>query len=392
MTASYFYFFVTFGLVLPFLSPVLLDLGYEKQTIGLLLGGFYIMNTVAPILGGRISDRYTSADRMLRFCAGGMFAAALLMIFFQGSLLPLLLLMFVAFRAPVIPLQDALAMQVADNRAGPYARMRLMGSVGFAVAVTGYGYIADAWDYGSFFTVLAVVCAVFYFNGFFLPAEDKSGQTRETHIFWRSLNRSWWLWLLAMLFHSFCFGPYNYGFNLLLEEAGVATKHTGWYWNIGIAVEVAVFWCSDWFFKRWTPRQLMFVALWANLLRWGLTGLFPVPGIILLGQSLHGFGFAMFYAAALQEIAGYAGKGNRASFQGLFSTVAGGIAGVLGSISAGWLHQRMPFADVLLWILPVQVMAIVLYSLTRLKPKPVDDGGPQGALPAVSAADIGSHR
>jgi hypothetical protein len=91
-----------------------------------------------------------------------------------------------------------------------------------------------------------------------------------------------------------------------------------------------------------------------------MIGIYPAPWVIGLSQLLHGPGFALFWAAAVQGIHQYCGGVQRASYQGLFSTCIGGLAGMLGTATAGALHEHMPFREVLLWLLPVQAASLLL--------------------------------
>jgi len=371
MGRSFFWFFFSFGLTMPYFSPTLLDMGYSKREVGLILGAFYLCNAVAPLLGGRISDRYFRADVTLRFCAFGM--ALFSGLFWGLSGEPSLaffavMIGFTAARGPVIPLQDALAMQEAESDPSRYARMRVKGSIGFIVSVVGFGYAAERFGYGAFFPIVFAGCLVFALQSLWLPKERPlAPPTSEREGFWQSLSPSWWLWLLAMMCHWFSFGPFHYGFTLLLREQNVPGDWHGWYWSIGVLVEVGVFLGSGWFFARYTARQALFFAFFANLIRWTATGLFPNAAVLALVQALHGVGFALFYAAAVKAIADYCGGVDRASYQGLFSTCVGGVASILGTAAAGWLHESMPLRQVQFWFLPAQIAGILLLAMAPLR-------------------------
>ncbi len=386
MSVSYFVFFTILGTTLPYLSPVLLEMGYSKQQAGLILGLFALCHAVVPLLGGRLSDRHLSADRTLQWCGMLMLVCAVLLwIFAQPSALFLaLLLIFAVVRSPIIPLQDTLAMQVADNNPSGFARMRMLGSLGFAAAVTAFGYLAEAAGLKTLFPVLAGCSAVFLMHALRLPREKKHPETAQIKGFLGRLGRSWWIWLLAMMCHWFCFGPYNYGFTLLLAEQGVPQRLTGWFWSIGVFVEIGLFLGSGWFFDRWNYRNLLFVAFIANLLRWLLIAIYPSPWMIAIAQLLYGPSFAFFYAAAMEGIFHYCGGVQRASFQSLFSTCIGGVAGFFGSTCAGWLHHRMEFRYLILWFLPIQVLAIVLLAINPLAPD-----RRKGAAQAASSEGFG---
>ena len=81
MAGSFFFYFFIFGIALPYTSPVLLELGYSKTEIGLILAALYFLNTTVPILGGRLSDKYFSADKAIRMGAFAMMITAGVLVF-----------------------------------------------------------------------------------------------------------------------------------------------------------------------------------------------------------------------------------------------------------------------------------------------------------------------
>jgi len=266
-------------------------------------------------------------------------------------------------------LQDALAMQVAKDQPSVYARMRMVGSLGFVVGSAVFGYLVGLRGIDLFFTGMFVSCLAFAAQSLFLPkGASRDGAEPDVH-FWRTLGRDWWLWLSAMVLHWIAFGPYHYGFTMLLQEQGVPDAWTGWYWSLGVAAEVGMFYCSGWFFARWRVRTLLGVALAANMLRWLLVATVPTPTVLALTQLLHGLGFGLFYAAAMSAVARFSGGTNRASYQGLFSSCVGGFGSVIGSIGAGALHNHMPMHVVMAWCVPVQLAALVLLLLNPLRRK-----------------------
>ena len=373
MALSYFFFFVTFGILVPYLSPTLLELGFSRREIGHIHAAMYGCNMIFAVWGGRLSDKYLSADRTIRLCALTLCGLAGLM--WLGSTLgPIYLLLplvgFAAARAPLIPLQDTLAMQVADRDPRRYSNQRVWGSLSFALAAIGFGYLAASFSMAIFFPALLVACLLFVLAGMSLPKEEKKPKPPGFSGFWSSLNRSWWLWLTAMTLYSVCFGPYNYGFTLLLQEAQVPGYLTGWIWTVGVAVEIIVFLMAGTLFDKFGFRKLMLVAFAANMLRWVLLALSADPWLITVSQLLHGPGFALFYAAAMQAIHHYSRGVRQASYQGLFSTVVGGLGNIIGVDLAGGLHEIMPMQQTVRWFLPIQALALIILCFNRLEPNP----------------------
>ena len=209
------------------------------------------------------------------------------------------------------------------------------------------------------------------------------------------LRRPFWLWLAAMMLHWFCFAPYQYGFTLFLQEQHVPTQWVGMIWSVGVGAEIVAF-DLRWFFKRMPAHQVLTLALAASLIRWTLLGLFPNPYVIVATQLLHGPSFALYYAAAMQELGDFAGKRFHASLQGLFATGVNGVAYCLGTTTAGILHTYMPFHSVILLMIPAECGALFLLAASRRHrySVPVSPGvrhwrtGPQSPYPWVSTGHV----
>ena len=379
MGSGYFCYFMLIGLLMPFLSPVLQEMGYSKQATGLVWGGLALIQTMMPMVAGRISDRYLGATLTIRISVLMMTLLSVWLWVLPHQPAPLLLGLLLAltvFRSPLVALQDTLAMQVAEGNPQSYSRQRLAGSVGFALLVTIWPYLAEGRRISFFFDSLLGITLIFLISTAFMPKAKPREVHEEQGGFWSYLDRGWWPWLLAMMCHWIAFGPFNYGYTLFLEEQGVSSDHTGWYWMAGIVLEVVIFMKAGWFFKRFSVRGLLLLAFCCNLLRWSLMGLFPHPSVLLVCQLFHGPGFALFYAAALQGIREYSGGAHAASFQGLFSTCVGGISSMIGYVAAGWLHQRMSFSLMLLCFVPVQILGCLLLIRFPLQRRKAATGGP----------------
>lgn len=369
MSINYFTFFLLFGLILPFLSPVLIHQGYSKAQTGMILSMFYFFSSVIPILGARLSDRFLSADRMIRYCAWTLVAASGPLWYFSKEPSWLYLVFFAvlgAARSPIVSLQDTLAMQVSNNDPKMFARRRLVGSVGFIVAAVAGGWLIERYGLRTFYPLLLGTSFVFAVTTLNLPRENKVGGNTPRAQFWRRLTPGWWLWIAAMSAHWLAFAPFHYGFSLLLEETGVAPTMIGWVWSIGVLAEIGVFLCAGWFFRRWNYRQVLFFALGVNLVRWALVGSLDNPWLIAATQLMHGVGFALYYSAAMQAVAAFAGTSDRASFQGLFSSVVGGCTSIVGNSLAGWLHEVTAIQNLFLAAVPLQMLSLLLLWLNPL--------------------------
>ncbi|HET6345440.1 MAG TPA: MFS transporter, partial [Myxococcota bacterium] len=291
----------------------------------------------------------------------------------DGLLWPLFLAFWLV-RAPLGSLLDSLSMQAANFSAALYSRVRLTGSVGFIVVSCVVGWARVGTSPARFFACLVLLTGLTFAVTPLLPtAPPRPPAPRDAPGFWQSLPPPFGCWLLAMMLHWFAFSPYQYGFTLLLAEERVPESLMGVVWSLGVGAEVAAFFASPWVFTRFSSRRVLFWALSASGVRWLLLGLWPTLPVILLTQLLHGPGFALYYAAALQTLHAF-GRGRfAASYQGLYASCVGGLAGVLGTALGGALHAHMPFHRVLLCMVPVQALSLLLLYAAHLDAPRRDD-------------------
>ncbi|CAM2010257.1 MFS transporter [Acanthopleuribacter pedis] len=389
MSASYFTYFLLFGLILPFLSPVLIHQGYTKTETGMILSLFYFFSAVIPILGARLSDRFLSADRLMKFCAWTLVLVTAPLWYFSREPSWLYLLFFGimgAARSPVVSLQDTLAMQVSKNDPRLFARRRLVGSIGFIVAAVLGGWAMDHYGLESFYPLLMLTTVMFALSTITLPTEQKADSRHPRAQFWQRLTPGFWLWIAAMSAHWLAFAPFHYGFSLFLEEVHIAPTLIGWYWSFGVIAEIVAFFTAGWFFRRWSYRHVLFMALGANLVRWLLIGIFDDPWLIAATQALHGIGFALYYSAAMQALAAFAGDHDRASFQGLFSSVVGGGASIIGNTLSGWIHEMSSMQMLFLIAVPLQALSIMLLWINPLNPSRDEDPSADAILPETQGS------
>ncbi|MCB1051211.1 MAG: MFS transporter [Acidobacteria bacterium] len=360
MAINYFFFYAGFGVFLPFFSPYLASLGFSKAQIGLIYTSFSFFAVFAP-LAGRLSDKRLGPARTLKIFAVGLVVSLVAITFVlpkAGFAFLLGLWAYALLRAPIGSLQDTIAMSIAGEQPRKYSHMRVVGSIGFAITSWFCGYFFDHFGIERFFPALLIMSIPFLIFTLRLRDPEWIPETALNKSFWQDLSPSWWWWLSAMVLHWFCFAPFHYGFTFLLSEQGVAKSWQGAVWSVGVFAEILVFLFSGSLFKRWTYRQLLFVAFFANLFRWLILGFHPAPGLIWATQILHGLGFALFYTSALQGIAKYHGGRYRASYQALFATSIAFFSNIFGISLAGQLHQHLSMSQVYLCFVPVQVIAL----------------------------------
>jgi PPP family 3-phenylpropionic acid transporter len=242
---------------------------------------------------------------------------------------------FAAFRAPLLSLVDALALD-----RGRYGRIRLWGSAGFLVAVLAGGWLHDR--VGVLYVMLGCSAALVVASvvAFGLPAPPLEARPR---IFaeWRKMlaQRRLWLFLVAVWLTQSACAIYDSGFSLHLSKLGFDGRFVSQAWAVGVGAEVILMWGAHILLQRVRAQRLLAVGAAVSGARWFLLARAHAGAVILLLQPLHAISFGLTYVAGVHVMRDRAG-GTPTAAQGLYAMVMM-VGSISGMTVAGWLLERL---------------------------------------------------
>ena len=162
LAGFYFFYFAYLGAFAPFFTLYLDSAGMTAVQIGVLMSMPQLTRIVAPHLWGWLADRGGSRLRVAQLAgvAGtlawlGVFASAR----FEWLFCVLLAMMF--FWSAALPIVEATTLTHLGDETARYGRIRVWGSIGFIVAVSGVGVWLDYWPAH---TLLVIVFLLYKFT------------------------------------------------------------------------------------------------------------------------------------------------------------------------------------------------------------------------------------
>ncbi len=324
------------------------------------IGLLFFIQAASGMLGtpiaGYLSDRFKIKNRILFFCSLMVTTAAVFqylpglplnkgwsfqsktVLFFIGMTLNGL------FFRPIQPLIDTAILEhlhAVEGNGDRYGSIRLFGSLSWALAVCGFGYVLytqERFDYlvlgyGLGYLVLALVAS-----------RGVKAKIRPVRIPWEHLRAD--ATFRALLVFSFFYGTaVNSSFNFtsyLMEDLDAA------YWQIGLAFglaglpEIPFMFHAGRIRKGIGERGMMlagsFFMLAKLVLLVTMTRAKSTLFFILI-QSMHGLGYALFILGAIYLMDRRAHEDLRAMYQNLFQLVWS-MAMAAGGLLAGFIIQR----------------------------------------------------
>jgi len=345
LALSYFTYFFSYGIFLPFWGVWLKGEDIAPETIGILLGAGLVARFLGSLLiAPRVKDpsHLVSALRLLALLT---LAFAVGFCFGNGwGWLMLVIAGFNLFFSPLVPLTDALAATWQKQIRMDYGRVRLWGSLAFVIGSALTGQLVAVWGhnailYSLIFSVLAMLLGMLLKPSVMPQGEARTHSDTERSL-WALLKEGpvWRFLLCVTLLQGAHAGYYSFG-SIYWQEAGYSASTIGYLWSLGVVAEVIIFASSNVLFRRWNARNLLLLSACCGVLRWSLMAYSTELGWLLLIQILHCGTFTVCHLAAMRFIAARQGQ-EVIRLQAVYSALAMGGSIAVMTVIAGFLFEH----------------------------------------------------
>lgn len=366
LALSYFTYFFSYGIFLPFWSLWLEGVGLSPETIGMLLGAGLIARFLGSLF---LAPRVTNPFRLvfaLRLLA--LLSLVFMVAFWLGQTSAWLLVVMVGFNlffSPLVPLTDALAGTWQRQFPLDYGRVRLWGSLAFVIGSAITGKLVSQFSYQAILMLMSIGVASMLIGMMLRPAIMPEGNIAHQEAMgwsvWKSLIVGDWRFLACVTLLQGAHAAY-YGFSAIYwQGAGYSASVVGYLWSLSVVAEIVIFALSNRLFHRWTTRDLLLLSGITGILRWGLMASSTELSWLIVSQIMHCGSFTVCHLAAMRYISARHGH-EVIRLQSVYSALAmgGGIA--IMTMLSGYLYQHMQ--GQMFW-----VMAVVALPALFIRPK-----------------------
>jgi len=370
----YFFLFGMYAIGVPYFQLLLDLLGYSPAQIGFLLGAFELAGVSGPFLMGTIADR-TGRFRLLIVVSASLAVAALVPILrhppFALAMVFTAVLGF-AFKTNV-PLVDTMAGHLLPDPDHDYGRVRMWGSVAFAVVVVAVAKtgLINLTSVPSIAANLVIAVGLFLASSFVFPRTIRHESTRYTGKIQQSPDTvSPWLYVTVgiVFLMNFGFAAYTSFFTLyLVNEVGL--HDVSILWAIGAASEIPVILLSGKLIRRFGPVSMLAAAGVSMIVRLVLYAGVPNVWVIAPAQMLHAVSFGVMHTASVAIVRILTPSHRRAFGQALYNGIGMGLALFTGASLGGIIAEHFGYRIMYLWaVVPVVAgLALLLFVATPLR-------------------------
>jgi PPP family 3-phenylpropionic acid transporter len=354
---KYFPFGGTIKLVRPFLFYVLLfagyasafpfivvyyqGLGFSGAEIGLLTGISPLVTFFGAPFWTRLADS-TRRHRLIMSLTMGAGILAVCLLPLLSTFAPILLtgLAMSFFMSPASSFADNATMHTLGEKRELYGRIRLGGSIGFAVAAPLAGVFVQntslraAFWMAGFMYLMCLLVSQNFDHG--TSGEKPVAQHGASAL----LRDPRWIIFLGIAFAGgLAMTAANNYFFPLMKELGAKESIMGIALSIGTIFEFPVLFFGNRLIRFFKPYGLFLLAMGFTGLRLLLFGLNTSPDLILLIQLLNGLSFPAMWMAGVAYAHERAPAGLTTTAQGMFSAMVFGIGSAAGGFLGGPLLE-----------------------------------------------------
>ena len=358
----YFTIFAALAFLLPFLSLYYQkELGLSGSQIGFLTGLAPIVSLIGASIWGGIADATRKHKVILLMAIAGVWLSVFAIYRSTSFLfLSVAVVLYAFLSSPVLPIVDNAVMTLLGDRRDRYGLERVWGSVGWGVAAVFAGILIQRWGLHWAFYGFFILYGLLFLVALRFPVPEVSIASR----FWSGLrqlitNRRWVIFLLLALVEGLSLAIFLNFLFLHLSDMGSSRTMMSLSLTFATFSEIPVFLVGHKLLRRWTPVQLLAMAVLITAVRALLYVGMTAPWQVLVISLLHGPGFAVMWTAGVAYSNEAAPKGLGTTALAVFSGMTFGLGSALGSVTGGWLYQHVSSTAPFLWAAVALVLALI---------------------------------
>ncbi len=336
----------------PFLSAYYAKAGINALEIGILFTIGPIVSIIIQPIWAYISDRTGRRKLVLCFVVLGT-VLSLLSYYIGNTFLTFFIasLLLALFVTSIVPLNDANTLHIAHRNELDFSKIRMGGTIGYAITVIFAGKIVKNNPSIGF-----LMGSIAYFILFLLiaqlPKEDKAdlSSSELKHVTGERKVRPSLLhifeskeiyFILAFAFINQVGLSFNYSFlGVYMLKMGMTESDMGLINCISALSELPVLLLINYIIKKLSPMKISLIACFLLSLR-----ILSVTGgslpFVILSAVLHGMTYMTVYFSCAVYISKNVKRENQSKGQSILTIIQAGIASITGNIVGGFLVDRL---------------------------------------------------
>jgi MFS transporter, PPP family, 3-phenylpropionic acid transporter len=337
------------GFIYPFISLFYKEQGLSGTQMGLLGTVASIIGLVSAPLIGRLSDSVSNPRRVLQACLMG--SAILFLILSQQNVflwIAVIIALEAMIGAPIFPLSDAQALNVANHQKEGYGSIRLWGSLGWAITAFIGGWIVERTGlvsvfvgYAICFALCSLMLGALTTPPSLTPKDDEPHPPLKDVL--RGLVRDRALIGLAITFAIFWLtsnGRQQFE-ALYMQQLGASERVIGFAYTYPALIEIPIMLWADRLMRKYGAGKLLTAALFIEGLVMSIIVFSPSLNSILFMRLASSVYYSFYAVASIAYASERAPVGQSATVLSLYFVTLGSTISLVASPISGMIFDHL---------------------------------------------------
>ena len=325
----------------PFLTVYMSDRGLSYTQIGIAYAITSLISVVAQPIWGYITDKYSTKKKILIITMAGSSIIINAFVFASGfSMVVSAMIVLFIFQSPISSIMDAYTYEIIEeHREIQYGRIRLMGSIGYAVFSLLIGNFIKATNINSsFYTYfIMLLMGIFVIKGINFKGKSQKQRLSLNDIKEVLKKKNFIVFLFSICLMSIALGTNGSYISVLIEKTGGDVSNLGMLWFMVAMSELPIFFFGGKLLKKYGDLNVFIFAIFVYMARFFLGGICTNYQQVMVLQLLQGISFPLYLMGSLQYLNKIVPAKMRTSSMTLYAAFGGGLGGFIGNIMGGKL-------------------------------------------------------
>lgn len=344
LNVLYFLIYVAFACLYPFLTPYLKQRGLSFTEIGIIYGTMGIVSILSQPVWGFITDKYSN-KRFVLLCIMSVCSLVILNFVFTVTFYSILasIMLLIVFQNAITPIADAYSCEIIDKHPSiQYGKVRLMGSLGWALTALIMGYVINLVGDNSVFYVysLAMLVGAGLVYTIKFEGHQSRGKIRVADMVNLVKDYRIILFVISVIFVNISMASNSNYLPILIENTGGDITKVGYVFFLSAISELPTFFIGSKLLKRYGEINLYIAGILIFAIRFFLNSMCSSYVWVLVVQVSHGISFGLYFLAAVQYLNKNTPPAMKTSAMTLLAA-ANAVGVFVGSIGGGMLLEQI---------------------------------------------------
>lgn len=373
LIAYYFIIYGTMACFTPFLSIYMQDRKFTFTEIGAVFALNSIMAVICQPVWGFVTDKYLNKKKTLII---NMFGSSIFILPFiitkNFYMVFAATAIYTVFSSSLWSVADAYCYEIIDETKNiEYGKIRLMGSVGYAVTALMLGMLIKKINVNIPF----LIGTALFISGIFVVKNIKfNGRTITQRlnildIFTIISNNKFIIFIISVLLINISLGCNGSYIAILIEKTGGNVSNLGFLWFIIAMSELPGLTYGVRLVKKYGAVNIYIVSLIFYVLRYLIDSLCTSYILVIAVQLMQGITYPLYLIASLEYINEMVPPRMRTSGMTLYAAIGGGMGGFLGNIGGGMILDRINIFYLFRIMAVISMISLIVAIIIRLKNK-----------------------